>query len=215
MSNFKKRRCSNVEVDVDVTEESSYCKMKARLEKKEVELEQVCVRLQLTEQRKMEVETYFDQAIKVLHDTIRSTERRPCSGIGGSAQRTGSGNRTLKSRMVMCRLRIERLMTSVLDGSDAYDHMAAKVAFLEQTIEEANNEKAKHNVKIKVAERAALRHFGLLKTTVNPVLFRAAVGFCSGCTNVVEEGEESKDRKYNPQGNLAAVNVRMFVFRER
>ncbi len=74
MAKFKKRKCLNAEVDDDVTEESSYCKMKARLKKKEDELEEVCVRLQLTEQRLKEVEGHFEQAIKVLQDTLRQKE---------------------------------------------------------------------------------------------------------------------------------------------
>ena len=195
MTNFKKRRCSNGEVDDDVTEESSYCKVKARLKKKEAELEQVCVRLQCTEQRIKEVETHFEQAIKVLQDTLRQKEdlaleltvvRSELDHEINVNENIVNGinkeNRRLKSSMGMLRLRIERLTTSVVDGSDAYDRMAAKLSSLK-------NEKAKHNVKMKVAERAALRHFGLSKTTANPLLFRAAVGFCSGCTTVVEKGE--------------------------
>ncbi len=54
----------------------------------------------------------------------------------------------------MCRLRIEGLTTSVVNGSDSYDRMFAKVALLEETIAEGNKAKAKHNIKMKVAERA-------------------------------------------------------------
>jgi hypothetical protein len=37
-------------------------------------------------------------------------------------------NTRLKSRMGMCRLQIERLTKRVVDGSDTYDCMAAKVS---------------------------------------------------------------------------------------
>ncbi len=74
MTNLKKRRYSTVEVDDYATGESSYMKIKTRLEQKEKELEQLCERLQLSEQRKLEVETHFEQAMKVLHGTIRQTE---------------------------------------------------------------------------------------------------------------------------------------------
>jgi exonuclease VII small subunit len=74
MANLKKRRCSTVEVDDYATGESSYMKMKSRLEQKEKELEQLCERLKLSEQRKIEVETHFEQAMKVLHGTIRQIE---------------------------------------------------------------------------------------------------------------------------------------------
>jgi hypothetical protein len=202
MAKFKKRRCLNAEVDDDVTKESSYCKVKGRLKKKEDELEEVCVRLQLTEQRLKEVEGHFEQAIKVLQDTLRQKEDlaleltvvrseldQEINVNEDIVKGMNEENSRLKSRLGLWRLRIERLTTSVVDGSDAYDRMAAKVSCLEETIEAAKNEKAKHNVKKKVAERAAFRHFGLSKATSNPLLFRAAVGFCSGCTTVIEEGE--------------------------
>jgi hypothetical protein len=127
MTNFKKRRSSNGEVDDDVTEESSYCKVKARLKKKEAELEQVCVRLQCTEQRIKEVETHFEQAIKVLQDTLRQKEdlaleltvvRSELDHEINVNENIVNGinkeNRRLKSSMGMLRLRIERLTTSVV-----------------------------------------------------------------------------------------------------
>jgi hypothetical protein len=204
MANLKKRRCSTVEVDDYATGESSYMKMKARLEQKEKELEQLCERLQLSEQRKIEVETHFEQAMKVLHGTIRQTEdlAAKLEEVRSELQQETNinddivksmmeENKRLKSRIGMCRLRIEGLTTSVVNGSDSYDRMSAKVALLEETIAEGKKAKAKHNIKMKVAERAVLRQFGLSKTTAHPILYRAAVGFCSGCTNVVQEGEEN------------------------
>ena len=202
MRNVKRRRDPNEGCADDVAGKSSYCILKSRLEKKEVELGIVCARLQLTEQRIIEVETHFEKAIKVLGDTIREKEDLAAemeqvrseleqeTNINGDIVKSMiEENTRLKSRMGMCRLHIERLTTSVVEGSDAYDRMSAKVFFLEQTIEEAKKEQAKHNVKKKVAERAALRHFGLSKTTADPLLYRAAVGFCSGCTTTIEEDE--------------------------
>ncbi len=50
--------------------------------------------------------------------------------------------------------------------------------------------KAKYQVKIRIAERAVARHFGLCKTTADPLLYGAAIGFWSGCTPLVCEGED-------------------------
>jgi hypothetical protein len=68
--------------------------------------------------------------------------------------------------------------------------MAAKVAGLEHTIEEANNEQAKKDCRLKTTARAVRRHFGWSKATADPVLFRAAVGFWSACTMNGYEGED-------------------------
>ena len=164
MANLKKRRRSTVVVDDYATGESSYMKMKARLEQKETELEQLCERLQLSEQRKIEVETHFEQAMKVLHGTIRQTEdlAAKLEEVRSELQQETNinddivksmmeENKRLKSRIGMCRLRIEGLTTSVVNGSDSYDRIAAKVALLEETIAEGNKAKAQYNIKIKVA----------------------------------------------------------------
>ena len=145
----------------------------------------------------MKLQSELEQAMKLLMqyaaelEEVRSELHQETNVNDDIVKSMVEENKRLKSRIGMCRLRIEGLTTSVVNGSDCYDRMCAKVAELEETIAEGNKAQAKHNIKMKVAERAALRQFGLSKATANPKLYRAAVGFCSGCTNVVEEGEEN------------------------
>ncbi len=64
MCNFKKRKRFNEEEDGPVTAESSYLKMKSRCAKMAAELEQVSLRLHLTEQQKKDVDAHLEQALK-------------------------------------------------------------------------------------------------------------------------------------------------------
>ena len=203
MCNCKKRKRLNEVEEDHVTAESSYQKLLSRCAMMAAELEQVRLRLQLTEQIKNDVDAHLEQALKALQDTHRIKEELASelelvrcklaqeTNINDDVVKSMIAENTrLKSRMVMCRLHIERLTKSVVDGSDAYDSMAAKVSVLEETIKSAFDVKAKHRSKIHVAERAVARHFGLCKATADPLLYGAAIGFWRGCTPLVCEGEE-------------------------
>ena len=203
MCNFNKRKRNNEEEDDPVKAGSSYLKLKSRCAKMAAEMEEVSLRLHLTEQRKKDVDAYLEQALKALQDTNRMKEEL-ASELElvriQLAQETNINddivnsmkleNTRLISRMGMFRLQIERLTKSVLDGSDAYDCMAAKVSVLEETIKEASEGEAKSGVKIRKAERAVGVHFGLSKETADPLLYGAAIGFWTGCTSLVSEGQE-------------------------
>jgi hypothetical protein len=167
------------------------------------ELEQVSFRLHLTEQRKKDVDAHVEQALKALQETqrmkaelaselesVRSQLAQETNINDDIVKRMMLENTSLKSKMGMCRLQIERLTKSVVDGSDAYDCMAAKVSVLEETLKVASDVKAKSQAKMKIAQKAVRRHFGLCKATADPLLYGAAIGFWSGCTPLNFEGEE-------------------------
>jgi hypothetical protein len=168
-----------------------------------VELEQVSLRLHLTEQGKQDVDAHLELALKALQDTHRMKEELASElelVRSQLAQETNINddivksinleNTRLISRMGMFRLQIERLTKSVVDGSDAYDCMASKVSVLEETIKEGCERKEQSKVKIRIAERGVVRHFGLSKATADPLLYRAALGFWTGCTSLDCEGQE-------------------------
>ncbi len=80
--------------------------------------------------------------------------------------------------MEACRTQIEGLKASIITESDAYDDMVAKVADLEQKIQEVKIEKANDKVMKKRAERGVCRHFGGLKAQQTQCFFvpRSAFG---------------------------------------
>ena len=131
------------------TTQSSYEKLKARNVMQEEELERVLLSLQLTQQEKKDIETKYEVACKDVQDTQRQ-KYEITSELESIIAR-------LKRSLGMFRLQIEGLKASIITGSDAYEGMVAKVAYLEQKIQEAKIEKANDKVMEKKAERGVSR----------------------------------------------------------
>ena len=182
MCKLKRRRCAKVEGEGIDTTQSSFQKMKARYEKQEHELQRSLLSLQMTQHEKKEIETKCQEACKDLQDTQRRNVE-----IAAELDKLNEENVRLKRCIGVCRREMEGLKASIISGSDAYDNMVAKVAELEQKIEEAKTKKGHDKVISKISERAVCRNFGWSKNTVDPELFRAAVGFWEGCTPAVNE----------------------------
>ena len=124
MCNFNKRKRNNEEEDDPVKAESSYLKLKSRCAKMAAEMEEVSLRLHLTEQRKKEVEAYLEIALKALQDTHRMKEELASelelvriqlaqeTNINDDIVNSMKLEKTrLISRMGMFRLQIQRLTT--------------------------------------------------------------------------------------------------------
>ena len=193
MCKLKKRRCPNVEGGALDTTQSSYEKMKALNELQKLELERVLLSLQLAQLEKKDIETKYEVTRKELQDTqrqkveIASELESMCRQQHQEETNRNEDNAKLKRSLGMFRLQIEGLKASLITGSDAYDGMVAKVAYLEQKIQEAKIEKANDKVMKKQAERGVCRHFGWSKSTADPLLFSAAVGFWGACSTSVNE----------------------------
>ena len=182
MCKLKRRRCAKVEGEGIDTTQSSYKQLKARYEKQEHELQRSLLSLQMTQHEKKEIETKCQEACKDLQDTQRRNVE-----IAAELDKLNEENVRLKRCIGVCRREMEGLKASIISGSDAYDNMVAKVAELEQKIEEAKTKKGHDKVISKISEIAVCRNFGWSKNTVDPELFRAAVGFWEGCTPAVNE----------------------------
>jgi hypothetical protein len=149
--------------------------------------------LQLAQLEKKDIETKYEVTRKELQDTqrqkveIASELESMCRQQHQEETNRNEDNAKLKRSLGMFRLQIEGLKASLITGSDAYDGMVAKVAYLEQKIQEAKIEKANDKVMKKQAERGVCRHFGWSKSTADPLLFRAAVGFWGACSTSVNE----------------------------
>ena len=182
MRKLKKRKCTNVEGGALDTTQSSYEKLKARNVMQAEELERVLLSLQLTQQEKKDIETKYKVACKDLQDTQRqkvelASELESMRTQQHQETNIKEDNARLKRSMEACRTQIEGLKASIIIGADAYDGMVAKVADLEQKIQEVKIENANDKVTQRIAERAVCRHFGWSKSTADPVLFHAAVAF--------------------------------------
>ena len=70
MCDFKKRKRDNEGEDDPVKAESSYLKLRSRCGQMTVELEQVSLRLHLTEQGKQDVDAHLEQALKARRTCI-------------------------------------------------------------------------------------------------------------------------------------------------
>ena len=162
MCKLKKRRCPNVEGGALDTTQSSYEKMKALNELQKLELERVLLSLQLAQLEKKDIETKYEVAGKELQDTqrqkveIASELESMCRQQHQEETNRNEDNAKLKRSLGMFRLQIEGLKASLITGSDAYDGMVAKVAYLEQKIQEAKIEKANDKVMKKQAERGGV-----------------------------------------------------------
>jgi hypothetical protein len=141
------------------TTQSSYKQLKARNVMQAQELERVLLSLQLTQQEKKDIETKYEVACKDLQDTQRqivelASELESMRTQQHQETNIKEDNARLKRSMEACRTQIDGLKVSILTGSDAYDGMVAKVAYLiEQKIQEVDIENANDKVTQRIAER--------------------------------------------------------------
>ena len=210
MCDFKKRKRYNEEEDDPIKGESLYLRLRSRCGQMNVELKQVSLTLHLTEQREKDANAHLEQALKALQDTHRMKEElaselevvrtqhdahlelalkalwdthRMKEELASELESMRTQQHQETNIMAACRTQIEGLKASIIIGADAYDAMKAKVADLQQEIQEVKIENANDNVFQRRAERAVCRHFGWSKKTADPVLFRAAVGFWDACSH--------------------------------
>ena len=131
------------------TTQSSYEKLKARNVLQEEELERVLLSLQLTQQEKKDIETKYKVACKDLQDTQRQKVE-----IASELESMRTQQHQETNIMAACRTQIEGLKASIIIGTNAYDAMVAKVADLQQKIQEVKIENANDKVTQRIAERA-------------------------------------------------------------
>ncbi len=158
--------------------------------------------LQLTQQEKQLTQQEFEVACKDLQDTqskkvelaaelqvVRMQLQQEINLSEDIIKNMTDKNARLKRSMGLNRPHIEVLKASIMKGSAAYDVMVAKVAVLEENMEEVKKAKANENAIRKATERAVRRHFDWCKETADPVLLRAAEGFGEGCTTFLNDGD--------------------------